>query len=147
MTPAGTSNELDVQNEWEENTHTHTAVRFVWRIASLLGVCGLVNYLHLPFGCFPSIPLLRRRDVLIRQEHGLTILLGNSFGERGARTSTSSLVLLGADVWSGFFRFLRWHICTTARPATPCDALLVGFLLCSRSESTPAEQKLQPQIF
>ena len=24
MTPAGTSNELDLQNEWEENTHTHT---------------------------------------------------------------------------------------------------------------------------
>ena len=24
MTPAGTSNELDVQDEWEENTHTHT---------------------------------------------------------------------------------------------------------------------------
>ena len=24
MTPAGTSNALDVQNEWEENTHTHT---------------------------------------------------------------------------------------------------------------------------
>ena len=24
MTPAGTSNELDVQNEWEENTHTHS---------------------------------------------------------------------------------------------------------------------------
>ena len=24
MTPAGTSNELDVQNEWEENKHTHT---------------------------------------------------------------------------------------------------------------------------
>ena len=24
MTPEGTSNELDVQNEWEENTHTHT---------------------------------------------------------------------------------------------------------------------------
>ena len=24
MTPAGTSNELDVQNEWEENTLTHT---------------------------------------------------------------------------------------------------------------------------
>ena len=22
--PAGTSNKLDVQNEWEENTHTHT---------------------------------------------------------------------------------------------------------------------------
>ena len=26
MTPAGTSNELDVQNEWEENTHTQPAV-------------------------------------------------------------------------------------------------------------------------
>ena len=24
MTLAGTSNELNVQNEWEENTHTHT---------------------------------------------------------------------------------------------------------------------------
>ena len=24
MTPVGTSNELEVQNEWEENTHTHT---------------------------------------------------------------------------------------------------------------------------
>ena len=24
MVPAGTSNELDVQNKWEENTHTHT---------------------------------------------------------------------------------------------------------------------------
>ena len=23
VTPAGTSNELDVQNKWEENTHTH----------------------------------------------------------------------------------------------------------------------------
>ena len=23
QTPAGTSNELDVQNGWEENTHTH----------------------------------------------------------------------------------------------------------------------------
>ena len=27
MTPAGTSNELDVQNDWEENTHTHTHTR------------------------------------------------------------------------------------------------------------------------
>ena len=24
MTPAGTSNELDVQNKWEENIHTHS---------------------------------------------------------------------------------------------------------------------------
>ena len=29
VTPAGTSNELDVQNEWEENTqHTHTKFDF-----------------------------------------------------------------------------------------------------------------------
>ena len=26
VTPAGTSNELDVQNEWEENTHTHHGI-------------------------------------------------------------------------------------------------------------------------
>ena len=26
MTPAGTSNKLDVQNEWEENTHTHCTI-------------------------------------------------------------------------------------------------------------------------
>ena len=26
VTPAGTSNELDVQNEWEENIHTHTVL-------------------------------------------------------------------------------------------------------------------------
>ena len=28
MTPAGTSNELDVQNEWEENTHTPSTFVF-----------------------------------------------------------------------------------------------------------------------
>ena len=27
MTPAGTSNELDVRNEWEESTHTNIAVQ------------------------------------------------------------------------------------------------------------------------
>ena len=26
MVSAGTSNELDVQNEWEENTHSHTHI-------------------------------------------------------------------------------------------------------------------------
>ena len=30
MTPAGTSNELDVQNEWEEDTHTHTHTQGNW---------------------------------------------------------------------------------------------------------------------
>ena len=29
MTPAGTSNELDVQNEWEENTHTRTMCNLI----------------------------------------------------------------------------------------------------------------------
>ena len=28
MTPAGTSNELDVQNEWEENTYTPVLITF-----------------------------------------------------------------------------------------------------------------------
>ena len=32
MTPAGTSNELDVQNEWEENTHTVKKVCFLKKI-------------------------------------------------------------------------------------------------------------------
>ena len=30
MTPAGTSNELDVQNGWEENTHTLYVCMYVW---------------------------------------------------------------------------------------------------------------------
>ena len=29
MTPAGTSNELDVQNGWEENTHTHIIILII----------------------------------------------------------------------------------------------------------------------
>ena len=32
MTPAGTSNELDVQNEWEENTHTHCTSYYVFAV-------------------------------------------------------------------------------------------------------------------
>ena len=36
MTPAGTSNELDVQNEWEENTHTYAqAAVFIIRLYGL----------------------------------------------------------------------------------------------------------------
>ena len=30
VTPAGTSNELDVQNKWEENTHTHTVYTCIY---------------------------------------------------------------------------------------------------------------------
>ena len=48
MTPAGTSNELDVQNKWEENTHTHTllivkpcrATTNVLTFSSLTGGCS-----------------------------------------------------------------------------------------------------------
>ena len=36
MTPAGTSNELDVQNEWEQNTHTHTHYRYFIYYCTLL---------------------------------------------------------------------------------------------------------------
>ena len=41
VTPAGTSNELDVQNEWEENTHTHTVEVLVVVRA---GVIKLLEY-------------------------------------------------------------------------------------------------------
>ena len=44
MTPAGTSNELDVQDEWEENTHTHCTVLY----------CALLNYAGLG-GANPAV--------------------------------------------------------------------------------------------
>ena len=48
MTPAGTSNELDVQNEWEENTHTHTDQREWHRMTRMTRpdcavMCNLIN--------------------------------------------------------------------------------------------------------
>ena len=43
MTPAGTSNELDVQNGWEENTHTHTYSMHTIN-KSNAGSLALVNY-------------------------------------------------------------------------------------------------------
>ena len=47
MIPAGTSNELDVQNEWEENTHTHTQCEW-HRMTRMTGpdcvvMCNLIN--------------------------------------------------------------------------------------------------------
>ena len=36
MTPAGTSNKPDVQNKWEENTHTHTHDVTDWKPCSIL---------------------------------------------------------------------------------------------------------------
>ena len=38
VTPAGTSNELDAQNEWEENTHTHTHCTVLY--------CTLIKYVQ-----------------------------------------------------------------------------------------------------
>ena len=46
MTPAGTSNELDVQNGWEENTHTHSSVlvfTYVF-VCIVTAVCIVVVY-------------------------------------------------------------------------------------------------------
>ena len=57
MTPAGTSNELDVQNEWEENIHTHSrlqrkkktkAVTTVHVQYSFQGAKGLKELEHFP---------------------------------------------------------------------------------------------------
>ena len=54
MTPAGTSNELDVQNEWEENTtHTHTTTNDTCILARLalrqcVGLLGSQETLHRP---------------------------------------------------------------------------------------------------
>ena len=42
VTPAGTSNELDVQNGWEENTHTHRASEDQGR-SSLRSRCTVNN--------------------------------------------------------------------------------------------------------
>ena len=54
MTPAGTSNELDVQNEWEENTHTHVRTRQA----------------HRPFCSKPPF-----EDQILRRERGQEILI------------------------------------------------------------------------
>ena len=46
MTPAGTSNELDVQNEWEENTHTQqktTITCFFFVTVRQMGVKAVVK--------------------------------------------------------------------------------------------------------
>ena len=44
VTPAGTSNELDVQNEWEENTqHTHTHSRTIVKIYDNIAIAPNSN--------------------------------------------------------------------------------------------------------
>ena len=51
MTPAGTSNDLDVQNEWEENTHTHCSIYLVIHNTDLH---------HSPPSLIHSFPSIRR---------------------------------------------------------------------------------------
>ena len=51
MTPAGTSNELDVQNEWEENTHTHTLVgHFFFFLVRKIPFAGIELTSNVPEG-------------------------------------------------------------------------------------------------
>ena len=38
VTPAGTSNELDVQNGWEENTHTHIEMLYRYEVIILRSI-------------------------------------------------------------------------------------------------------------
>ena len=64
MTPAGTSNELDVQNGWEENTHTHTGILFQCKQRDVVVAAGVVN------GC-----LLFIRSRVQDQVPGLQILI------------------------------------------------------------------------
>ena len=47
VTQAGTSNELDVQNKWEENTHTHRwRIYFCTPYTSARRYCTVVQVVH-----------------------------------------------------------------------------------------------------
>ena len=67
MTPAGTSNELDVQNGWEENTHTHTHTKSVGSVKEpsnfLIYTAYCCSASNLTFHAFThnSNQILRRR--------------------------------------------------------------------------------------
>ena len=62
MTPAGTSNELDVQNEWEKNTHTHK-ILMTFHIKIDLNVARpfhLTSLVHIAaMYCLPSLMSVR----------------------------------------------------------------------------------------
>ena len=63
MTPAGTSNELDVQNEWEENTHTHCSRVKIWSRETGSAVSPHVS----PLSTHGIILAFRDGDILYRQ--------------------------------------------------------------------------------
>ena len=61
VTPAGTSNELDVQNKWEENTHTHTLQKQCFCFVFVWCPCMAINNVsvqHNDGGFLPGIILL-----------------------------------------------------------------------------------------
>ena len=51
VTTAGTSNELDVQNEWEENTHTHSIIGQEMFLTATMGCNGGPQDEKLLLGC------------------------------------------------------------------------------------------------
>ena len=58
MTPAGTSNELDVQNGWEENTHTHTYCRRQISTGTEFEISHFIIFLYTPRPDYIHIALL-----------------------------------------------------------------------------------------
>ena len=77
MTPAGTSNELDVQNGWEENkhTHTHTLIELYCSIVLIIELyCSIVILLELS-----TVLLLYYSTVLEVLEVRYSVLVRISF--------------------------------------------------------------------
>ena len=69
MTPAGTSNELDVQNEWEENTHTVLESfysYYEYHVWSHIHVC-LVTHIARVWINRVRLPILHARGQLNRE--------------------------------------------------------------------------------
>ena len=64
MTPAGTSNELDVQNGWEENTHTLYKKTYCFDVGLQAAMCN-----QGPLGCCAR----RRSDFYLITERMLCV--------------------------------------------------------------------------
>ena len=101
MTPAGTFNELDVQNEWEENTHTHICALSLRNLVSGYE-CGRV----FPAGVGPGSP---SRDVVnwLLSRFGLSVKTRRQYD--WLRMVFSGVRLFRAPTWwrSGGWRHAR----------------------------------------
>ena len=64
----------------------------------LLGACGFVNHLHPPSDASPTLLFFGGGLSSPAKSTISQFLLGNSFGERGARTTNNKLVFGGAEV-------------------------------------------------